>query len=241
MSNPNGGPVTSPGKLASSKNALKHGATSKHFVNESEAIAYEQLLSKLKTTYSSSNPLVTMQLERIAKINIQLERINQAVNASFESAKVQNNIDEILMEKLQMSEGQQSQALEMIERNNDFDLINEERINVSKELNQLELDSLPNSQAFLYEAPLYCKYLHEKAKQHQVTISTYISFESSMNNIQNDLDSKLHLRLTKLLNIEGRFNPLQNTTEAILTTPFQDLLSGAKAIASAIFKMKQVD
>jgi hypothetical protein len=69
MSTSNGGPVTEHGKLISSKNALKHGATSKHFINENEVHEYEQLLSKLQKTYSSDNPLVSMQLERIAKKN----------------------------------------------------------------------------------------------------------------------------------------------------------------------------
>ena len=72
MNNSNGGPVTEQGKSTSSKNALKHGATSKHFINENEVREYEQLLSKLQKTYTSDNPLVSMQLERIAKIKIQL-------------------------------------------------------------------------------------------------------------------------------------------------------------------------
>lgn len=242
MKNSNGGPVTKPGKLTSSKNALKHGATSKHFINKNEVREYEQLLSKLQKTYSSDNPLVSMQLERIAKIKIQLERINQVINASFEMAEIQNNIDVILMNKLQMSEDQQSQATEMIESNIDLDqIVNEERMNVSKELNHLSFETFNNPQSFLDQAPLFCKYLHGKAKEHQVPISSYITYEESMNNSQSDLEAKIHFRLIKFMSFEEKFNPLQNTTEAILTTPLQDLLDGAKAIASAIHKMKQID
>lgn len=242
MSTSNGGPVTEHGKLISSKNALKHGATSKHFINENEVHEYEQLLSKLQKTYSSDNPLISMQLERIAKIKIQLERINQVINASFEMADIQNNIDEILMNKLQMSEDQESQAREMTEGNMNLDLlIDETRINVSRELNQLSLESLDSPQAFLDQAPQYCQYLYEKAKEHQVQISTYIAYETSMNKAPDKLKAEIYMKLSKLNKTEGQFNRFQNTNEAILTTSPEDLLSGAKAIASTIYKMKQID
>lgn len=242
MNNSNGGPVTEQGKSTSSKNALKHGATSKHFINENEVREYEQLLLKLQKTYTSDNPLVSMQLERIAKIKIQLERINQVINASFEMAEIQKNIDVILMDQLQMSEDQQAQAREMTEVNMNLDLIiNEARMNASKELSQLQFERFDNPQAFLDQAPQYCQYLYEKAKEHQVPISTYIGYEASMNDSQNDLEAKLHMKLIKYINFEEKFNPLQNITEAILTTPLQDLLNGAKAIASTIYKMKQID
>lgn len=242
MSTSNGGPVTEHGKLISSKNALKHGATSKHFINENEVHEYEQLLSKLQKTYSSDNPLISMQLERIAKIKIQLERINQVINASFEMADIQNNIDEILMNKLQMSEDQESQAREMTEGNMDLDLlIDETRINVSKELNQLSLESLDSPQAFLDQAPQYCQYLYEKAKEHQVPIFTYIAYETSMNKAPDKLKAEIYMKLSKLNNTKEQFNRFQNVNEAILTTSPEDLVSGAKAIASTIYKMKQID
>jgi len=242
MSNSNGGPMTEHGKSTSSKNALKHGATSKHFINENEVREYEQLHSKLQKTYTSDNPLVSMQLERIAKIKIQLERINQVINASFEMAEIQKNIDVILMDQLQMSEDQKAQAREMTEGNINLELIiNEARMNASKELSQLQLERFDNPQAFLDQAPQYCQYLYEKAIKHQVPISTYINYEASMNNSQKNVEVKIYFKLAKIMNSKEKFNPLQNITEAILTTPLQDLLNGAKAIESAIYKVKQID
>ena len=242
MSNSNGGPMTEHGKSTSSKNALKHGATSKHFINENEVREYEQLHSKLQKTYTSDNPLVSMQLERIAKIKIQLERINQVINASFEMAEIQKNIDIILMDQLQMSEDQKAQAREMTEGNINLELIiNEARMNASKELSQLQLERFDNPQAFLDQAPQYCQYLYEKAIKHQVPISTYINYEASMNNSQKNVEVKIYFKLAKIMNSKEKFNPFQNITEAILTTPLQDLLNGAKAIESAIYKVKQID
>jgi hypothetical protein len=69
------GPFTESGKNISSKNALIHGATSPKLLNEAEKERYATLLADLKESYPSPNPLIRLQLERIAKINIQLERI----------------------------------------------------------------------------------------------------------------------------------------------------------------------
>lgn len=66
------GPVTESGKGTSSKNAITHGATSPKLLNGSEQIRYETLLTELNEAYPSKNPLIRMQLERIAKLSIQL-------------------------------------------------------------------------------------------------------------------------------------------------------------------------
>ena len=72
----------------SSKNALTHGATSLKFLNEVEQDRYSTLLTELKESYPSPNPLIRLQLERIAKINIQLERIQNTIDAQFMRTKV---------------------------------------------------------------------------------------------------------------------------------------------------------
>jgi hypothetical protein len=157
-------------------------------------------------------------------------------------ADIQNNIDEILMNYLQMSKDQEYQAREMTEGNMNLDLvIDETRINVSKELNQLSLERLNSPQAFLDKAPQYCQYLYEKAKEHQVPISTYIAYETSMNKAPDKLKAELYMKLSKINNTKEQFNRFQNVNEAILTTSPEDLVSGAKSIASTIYKMKQID
>lgn len=70
-----GGPTSGPGKLISSKNSLKHGVTAKQFLSTIEKDRYEQLTKDLMIEYVSDNPLVTLQIERIAKLQIQLERV----------------------------------------------------------------------------------------------------------------------------------------------------------------------
>ena len=82
MENKKRGPVTIPGKKVSSKNAIKHGATAKGFINDKERDRYEELISDLTDHYESSNPLIGLQLERIARVTIQLERIQNTIDAN---------------------------------------------------------------------------------------------------------------------------------------------------------------
>ncbi len=71
MANKKTGPVTLPGKKVSSKNALKHGATSPSLINDEEQDRYETLIDDLSKEYASNNPLIGLQIERIARIAIQ--------------------------------------------------------------------------------------------------------------------------------------------------------------------------
>ena len=64
------GPVSEPGKAKSSKNAIVHGATSTRLLNDAEQNKYDTLLAELKESYPTTNPLIRLQLERIAKLNI---------------------------------------------------------------------------------------------------------------------------------------------------------------------------
>ena len=82
------GPITKSGKNISSKNALPHGATSPKILNEVEQERYSTLLAELKESYPSTNPLIRLQLERIAKLNIQLERIQNIIDAQFMRTRV---------------------------------------------------------------------------------------------------------------------------------------------------------
>lgn len=77
------GPISAVGKAKSSRNAVLHGATSPQLLNDIEQSKYDSLLSELKESYPSINPLIRLQLERIAKLNIQLERIQNTINAQL--------------------------------------------------------------------------------------------------------------------------------------------------------------
>ena len=90
MQNKKTGPVTLPGNRISSKNALKHGATSPKLINEAEQEHYQNLLKSLRKKYATDNPLIELQLARIARVNIQLERIQNTIDALFEKSRALN-------------------------------------------------------------------------------------------------------------------------------------------------------
>lgn len=82
-----GGPVSAKGKLASSQNAIKTGVTAKQLLNEYEYSRLHQLMLDLTTHYQSANPLVTLQIEKIARLQIQLERIQNAIDALYRQSE----------------------------------------------------------------------------------------------------------------------------------------------------------
>ncbi|WP_114638113.1 hypothetical protein [Polynucleobacter necessarius] len=77
------GPISESGKAKSSKNAIVHGATSPRLLNDAEQNKYDTLLAELKESYPTTNPLIRIQLERIAKLNVQLERIQNTIDVQF--------------------------------------------------------------------------------------------------------------------------------------------------------------
>lgn len=91
MENKQTGPITKAGKSASSKNAIKHGATSTKMINDNEKSRYESLLSALNNQYKSANPLVQLQITRIARLTIQLERIQNVIDATFKKSRMRDN------------------------------------------------------------------------------------------------------------------------------------------------------
>lgn len=77
------GPLTDEGKQRSSLNAFRHGATSGRWLSSSELTDYLILLKELGDYYASDNPLVAMQVERIARLRVQLGRIQEVIDATF--------------------------------------------------------------------------------------------------------------------------------------------------------------
>ena len=82
-----GGPNTQKGKLVSSQNALKTGLTTKQLLNEQEFARFNQLKTDLNNYYSGTNPLIQLQIEKITRMQIQLERIQNAIDASFRTSE----------------------------------------------------------------------------------------------------------------------------------------------------------
>ena len=87
------GPRTASGKTKASKNATTHGATSEAPINAREHEVYETFLAQLKAQYPITSPLIGLQLERIARLKVQLDRIQTTITALHEIERLR--VDDI--------------------------------------------------------------------------------------------------------------------------------------------------
>ena len=110
-------------------NATTHGARAKHFINQDEQQAYQLFLEALQLQYPSKNPLVMMQLDRIANFKIQADRIQRSIDATFAASELKQSSNEILMDLLEMDKDQKRIAENIdAEDLNIKELINLDRI-----------------------------------------------------------------------------------------------------------------
>jgi hypothetical protein len=169
------GPRSSEGKEISSKNALKHGSTSKGFISDSERERFVNLLNELKQHYSSKNPLIHLQLDRIAKITVQLERIQDTIAASFEKSRAQTNIYKNLVAALDMTSNEESLlARKMLDIDTPINIIDNEKIAIANEVLIFKA-SPPYAQSDLLEkTPLFCGYLFRESALLNLSVEEYI-------------------------------------------------------------------
>ncbi len=171
------GPTSEVGKSVSSKNALTHGATSAKFLDDAEHDRYFTILEGLETHYPNPNPLIQMQLERIARLNIQLERIQNTIDAQFKRSRLLSNIYEAASKSLNMDDETKSAAMNAVMGFGEMrSLVSKNAITVDLELNELINSDRPKSyEDFLLKTPKFCRYLFEEAMESQLTIRDFIA------------------------------------------------------------------
>jgi hypothetical protein len=171
------GPVSESGKAISAKNAIVHGATSPRLLNDAEQNKFDSLLVELRKSYPTTNPLIGLQLERIARLYIQLERIQTAIDAQFEKGRLLSNIYESAAKSLHMDDETISAAMNYIMGfGNLGDLVSKNLISVDLELNELTESKRPKShEDFLLKTPKFCRFLHEEAIENHLDIKDFIA------------------------------------------------------------------
>ena len=174
MENKKRGPVTIPGKKVSSKNAFKHGATSPKLINDAEQERYEMLIDDLSKEYTSNNPLIGLQIERIARIAIQLERIQDVIDATFKRSRAQSNIRQNLMNSLKMDEDQRLLVLTSKLFSTEDTQKAEKQDQIMLELFLIKLDKPISTEDFVARAPMLCDELQVLAKHRELPIKLMI-------------------------------------------------------------------
>ena len=174
MANRKTGPVTLPGKKISSRNALKHGATSPSLINDEEQERYETLIDDLSKEYASKNPLIGLQIERIARIAIQLERIQNVIDATFKRSRAQSNIHQNLMNSLKMDEDQRISVLTSKLFSTEDTQKTQKQDQILLELISIKLDKPTSTEDFVARAPALCDELQALAKHRKLSIKLMI-------------------------------------------------------------------
>jgi hypothetical protein len=173
------GPVTLPGKKVSSGNALKHGATSPKLINEEEQDRYEQLLAELEKEYVSSNPLIGLQIARIARITIQLERIQSVIDAAFKKSRMRSNTAGKLMESFTEENKHVEELAARI-----FDVKSAEEADKARAitfelLNSDDVNKIKSTNDFIKKLPLLSEYLLEKNNNGDMPLKEFLMKEVS--------------------------------------------------------------
>ena len=60
-----------------------HGATATRLLTLEQKQRYQSLLEALQQQYQTTNPLINLQLESIARLTVQLKRIRMVMDATF--------------------------------------------------------------------------------------------------------------------------------------------------------------
>lgn len=239
MNKKKGGPLTQEGKSIASKNALKHGGTSSKFLTDQEKIQYETFLNDLENYYQSDNPLVKGQIQRISRLHIQLERIQNTIDAQFKLSRNTSQHMDSLQTKLKLTEDQMSLVAKIYTQSLEVDdlkeTLNEE---VTSELNALIASKKLNSQEdYLEKTPTFCNYLFEEAQKKKISIEDYIHEVTPKQTDQKGINlNSPNIKIVFVgINDKNKENIL-DMREAILKTSLSSLQKASIWFAGAYYR-----
>ncbi len=173
------GPNTVAGKARASKNALVHGATSPQLLDEQERTRYAQLLAALQAQYPTTHPLVQLQLERIARLTVQLERVQGVMDAAFIVERRSQTGFERACAVLQLSDDEHLYLLRNKIARQQGDpppaSADSQLLSAFVEVGALgDPALLTTHRQILAIVPRLCRYLVEQARWHKLTLSEYL-------------------------------------------------------------------
>lgn len=226
------GPNTALGKAKVGLNALMHGATAKNFISHDEEEAYQTFLAELKQQYPSSNPIVNMQLDRIAKFKVQADRIQRSIDATFAASEIEQTSDAILMDLLELDQNQKKIAEEVIAGELDLKkLVNQDRIQVATELASFDTSAFKSHDDFLFHTPRFCQLLLNEANEYKETIDEYIENHIELFISLQGFKKEIFSKLLKLGNRNNRQDKMQTLDESSPMPPkptFENTISQVK-------------
>lgn len=196
MTNRKGGPKTARGKAISSQNAIKHGALSTKLNSKQDQLAYQNMLDALKDAYPQNHPLIHLQLERVAYLKVQLDRIQRIIDGTFAQSREPHERAEKIALLLEMTPSEGFDLLSKMEKGlpDSIFRLSSELDNIFKELGLHNWQSFESTQEFLDYAPHLCRYLAYHAHREESTISNWLpklNFTISQSELEERISNKI--------------------------------------------------
>ena len=241
-----GGPITKEGKAISSQNAVKHGALTKKFQSSEEQEAYNQLLSSLQAQFQQTNPLVQMQLERIASLKIQLDRIQHHIDLTYANSQSNSEKIEQVCEHLNISASDLSSNLFHRSDNQNLDDFLIKLEPVTHELISNPWGNFDKAEEFLDFLPNFCIFLSNTDSNREIKINAMTSHVESIL-MSLPFMAEMARKLRNVLKYDDSDEPSSRSltnlsddeiNEMISEAKIQNLKILAKAILEWLQKMK---
>lgn len=218
------GPATAACKAVVSNNALRHGATATRLLTPEEKQRYESLLAALKLEFTSKNPLIQLQLERIAKLTVQLERTQMIMDAEHLKSRRQADVIDIIMNKIEFNEEQTRLFCQIFgEAESAERLFNTTHKKLEYEIFMINFEDLHinNHDALLANAPNLCRALYEKAYISGLSIEHFLTQNLTQ---QNEKLRKENMELDEV-DLNNKLNDQKLVYQEIKKTNFAELLN----------------
>ena len=134
----------------------------------------------LKAQYPDTTPLVAMQLGRIARLKVQLDRVQDVIDASFVAERLSKTGIERAADALGLADDEKAQTanwlLQRLRGETPDVLVDKALFVVSLDLAEIdEYALLTTHEEFETYLPSFCNYITEKAKEHGQTLGLYLS------------------------------------------------------------------
>ena len=227
------GPRSVVGKECSSRNALTHGATSRRLINQDEQRAYEAWVQELSEAYPSRNPLVRMQIQRVAHLKVQLDRVQTAIAGLHEIERLRLEKHERAAQLMSLSRQDRADAM-LTRYSRSIGAACEDSPppadlpNFSGELLALgDLDASSTREDFEARAPLFCKFLMVSARESNQDIDDFTKTKRIVVDTDGSTRGQPVLPPTVIRLIGGPAEDA-STRSKIADVPLEDLLSAAK-------------
>lgn len=211
---------------------MKGGARSQQLIDSSEIATFEAMATALNTQYSSSNPLIKMQIERIAKIKVQLDRVQNLIDKAFEETNLKSVVNEHLMSVLKLDDAQRKTINETADikdvgESNKIDL---EKLELAHDLLKNQATSCQTHDELFSICPKFCEYVYNQARLNHTTTSNFVSLLASAPDSYDELQTKLYMKLGLLLDDAVKSTDMVEMKEAVKAVPIEQLINAVTSL-----------